>query len=173
MIEIEPETPKTPQLVVQAHEIRDASSRKICREEFEYARMINAGVSSARIVRPVPVTLVTRVGDPLHAFRPRAVTILNHPERWLVYDIAIGNRSQWPRDKFMESLFSPPILGASLFQVTRLISFETAQHRMDIEIRVVYVGPEDDGEVCELSWTGLASLPAATRNADGSIHIED
>ena len=154
------------------HEIVVAS-RKICRDQVEFERMVAAGVSPQRIGRPVSISIVTRAEDPCEAFRPRAVLILKNPERWLVHDICIGNRSQWPRDKMGRDKFSRPILGASLGQITRLMSLETSQIAMDMVLTVEYVGPEDDGEVCEVSWLGLGSLPTATRAADGSINIED
>jgi hypothetical protein len=82
------------------------------------------------------------------AFRVEEIEIHDHPDRWIVVDIKVGNRSQFSQAGEIPGSMFARDGAAKRFQC------ETAQTAMDVMMTVRYIGSERDGEVFSATAVG-------------------
>lgn len=89
-----------------------------------------------------PTTLHVR--PQTSAMRVEEIEILSNPDKWMVADIQVGNRSQFPQAGLPLSgrLFTP---GGTCYRFVT----ETIQTAMDFTLLLHYVGDDPEGEIFE------------------------
>jgi hypothetical protein len=78
------------------------------------------------------------------AMRIEEIEILRMPGEWMIADVQVGNRSQFPSP-------GPPLAGRLFTPGSTCYRFvtDTIQTAMDFTLLVHYVGPMDDGAIFE------------------------
>lgn len=148
--------------------VRDDDDETVSRIEAPYMSAHGAPPAPelTRLRQPLPMkSEPTRDGKPAEikpgerriviarpqvvAFRPEAFAMeRGQPERWRVYDIRVGNRSQ------LVQASNVGIPGDIFFAAIGELVLETVQTAMDLVLDVEYVGPEEAGEVFECTCMG-------------------
>lgn len=90
--------------------------------------------------RPTPVN----VRPQTLAMRVEEIEILSEPAHWMIADVQVGTRTQFPQ-------WGPPLLGRLFTPGGTCHHFvtETIQTAMDFTLLVHYVGPEAEGSIFE------------------------
>lgn len=131
---------------------------KVLREGFQAARSVDTPpsrgtrsplrlLSEQKIKRTDPITgkpTAVRARQYTIAARVEEIEILSSPDNWMIADVQVGTRSQFPQA-------GPPLPGRLFILGGTCHHFvtETIQMAMDFTLLVHYVGPEIEGSIFE------------------------
>jgi hypothetical protein len=114
-----------------------------------WRRRANLPLSSG--IRILPKTSAQITAHPqCQTFKPLGLVILGNPDKWVVNDIKIGNRSQLSQAGDLPGdLFAAENVGA-------FVAMETCHVAMNITILVTYIGSDEAGEKFSAAIVGVA-----------------